>query len=61
MLIIQNFIEDFINRVTGKADDSIEPMDVGNPELTREDEITTVKKRPPKRENKAKERKSLFI
>ncbi|GFR67145.1 spherulin-1B [Elysia marginata] len=32
-------------------------MDVGNPELTRDDEITTIKRRPPKRVNKAKERK----
>ena len=37
-------------------------MDIGNPELTREDGITTVKKRPPipKRINNAKERKSLL-
>ncbi|GFR68071.1 hypothetical protein ElyMa_005599400 [Elysia marginata] len=49
-----------LNRATGIVDDNIEAMDVGNPELTRDDEITTIKRRPPKWVNKAKERKKLL-
>ncbi|GFS03845.1 hypothetical protein ElyMa_002897300 [Elysia marginata] len=46
-----------VNRATGIVDDNSEALDVGNPELTRDDEIRTIKRRPPKRVNKAKERK----
>ena len=57
MLIVQDLIEDIINRVTGIVDDSVQPMDISNPELTREDKTTTLKKRPLERKNKAKEKK----
>ncbi|GFS03691.1 hypothetical protein ElyMa_002893300 [Elysia marginata] len=57
--IIQDLIKDMVNRATGIVDDNIEAMDVGNPELTRDDEITTLKRRPPTRVNKAKERKKI--
>ncbi|GFR90756.1 hypothetical protein ElyMa_002575600 [Elysia marginata] len=54
---IQDLIKDMVNRATGIVDDNSEAMNVGNTEPTRDDEITTIKRRPPKRVNKAKERK----
>ncbi|GFR64975.1 hypothetical protein ElyMa_001936700 [Elysia marginata] len=48
MHIMQDLIKDIVSHATGIA---------GNPELTRDDEITTIKRRPPKRVNKPKERK----
>ncbi|GFS01080.1 hypothetical protein ElyMa_004572700 [Elysia marginata] len=55
--IIQDLIKDMVNRATGIVDDNSEAMDVKNPKLTRDDDIPTIKRRPPKRVNKAKERK----
>ena len=60
VLIIKDLIKDIINRISGIVDDSVEPMDISNPDLTREDKITDVKKRPLERKNKAKERKILL-
>ena len=60
LLIIQDLLEDMVNRVTGIVDGNNEGMDVGNPQLPREDETTVIKKRAPKRANKAKKRKSLL-
>ena len=57
MLIIQDLIKDIINRVFVIVDDSVEPIDISNPELTREEKTTTLKKRPLEGKNKAKEKK----
>ncbi|GFR60494.1 hypothetical protein ElyMa_003532200 [Elysia marginata] len=58
--IIQDLIKDMVNRATRIVDDN-EAMNVGNPELTRDDEITTIKSWPPKSVNKAKERKKNHL
>ena len=60
LLIIQGLLEDMVNRATGIVDGNNEGMDVGNPKLPREDKTIVIKKRAPKRVNKAKERKSLL-
>ena len=47
MLIIQDLIEDVVNRVTGIVDYSFELMDVGSPELTQEVENHNFKENAP--------------
>ncbi|GFS04838.1 hypothetical protein ElyMa_001185500 [Elysia marginata] len=45
--IIQDSIKDMVDRATGIVDDHTEAIDVGNSKPTRDDEITTIKRRPP--------------
>ena len=59
MLIIQDLIEDVVNRVTGIVDYSIELMDVGSPELTQEVKNHNFKENAPKAPKQGKGKKKF--